>query len=175
MAKATKPKGDATTENGGPPAAEIQIDRIAAETIRVPIVGTTPLIIHRFSEKAKLKMLNEMQGRRTPKEPKDPEAEYEAAFYRLEDGSRLPGARVQGRHGRRCSVLRQGRDDDRAQAVHVLPGRGWLGRSSWPASRASRSCARTSCGSAAAEPTFATGPSSANGRRRSRSSTSPAR
>lgn len=68
-------------------AAEIAIDRIAAETIRVPILGTTPLLVHRFSEKAKRQMLDAMQGRKTPKEPKDPEAEYEAAFYRLSDGT----------------------------------------------------------------------------------------
>lgn len=73
--------------NGTAPAAEIQIDRIDAETLIVPILGTTPLIVHRFSEKSKRKMLNEMQGRKTPKEAKDPEAEYEAAFYRLSDGT----------------------------------------------------------------------------------------
>jgi hypothetical protein len=66
--------------------AAIQIDRIAAETLRVPIVGTTPLIVHRFSEKAKRKMLDAMQGKKSPKESKDPQAEYEAAFYRFEDG-----------------------------------------------------------------------------------------
>lgn len=67
-------------------APQVAIDRIAAETILVPIVGTTPLIVHRFSEKAKRQMLDNMQGRKTPKEPKNPEAEYEAAFYRFEDG-----------------------------------------------------------------------------------------
>lgn len=68
-------------------APEIQIDRIAAETMHVPIIGTTPLLVHRFSEKAKRQMLDAMQGRKTPKQPKDPEAEYEAAFYRLADGA----------------------------------------------------------------------------------------
>lgn len=66
--------------------ATVQIDRIAAETIQVPIVGTTPLIVHRFSEKAKRMMLDNMQGRKSPKEVKDPKAEYEGAFYRLKDG-----------------------------------------------------------------------------------------
>ena len=66
---------------------QVALDRIPAETIRVPIVGTTPLIVHRFSEKAKRQMLDNMQGRKSPKEPKDPQAEYEAAFYRLKDGS----------------------------------------------------------------------------------------
>jgi hypothetical protein len=85
----------ATARNGHAPAAEagqapstdaaiIAIDRIAEETIRVPILGTSPLIIHRFSEKAKRQMLGASQGRQTPKQPKDPKAEYEAAFYRLD-------------------------------------------------------------------------------------------
>jgi hypothetical protein len=80
---------DTVTTDGDTPAeaASIVIDRIAAETITVPIVGTSPLIVHRFSEKAKRQMLDNMQGRKTPKEPKDPDAEYEAAFYRLADGS----------------------------------------------------------------------------------------
>lgn len=73
-------------ELNGSAAAEIEIDRIAAETLVVPIVGTTPLIVHRFSEKAKRQMLDNAQGRKSPKEPKDPVAEYEAAFYRLRDG-----------------------------------------------------------------------------------------
>lgn len=66
--------------------ATIEISKIAAETMLVPIVGTTPLIVHRFSEKAKRQMLDNMQGRKSPKEAKDPSAEYEAAFYRLKDG-----------------------------------------------------------------------------------------
>jgi hypothetical protein len=81
MASATAKKNGTVDQ-----AAEIQIDKIAAETILVPILGTTPLIVHRFSEKAKRQMLDATQGRKSPKEPKDPQAEYEAAFYRLDDG-----------------------------------------------------------------------------------------
>jgi hypothetical protein len=66
---------------------QIAISRLAEETLLVPIVGVTPLILHNFSEKSKRQMLDNMQGRKTPKQPKDPEAEYEAAFYRCEDGS----------------------------------------------------------------------------------------
>lgn len=62
---------------------QIIIDPIAQETLLVPIVGTAPLIVHRFSEKAKKQMLDNMQGVKTPKQPKDPEAEYEGAFYRF--------------------------------------------------------------------------------------------
>lgn len=76
----------ATSKNGSTAAAEIHIPRIERETLVVPILGITPLIVHRFSEKAKRQMLDAMQGRKSPKQAKDPEAEYEAAFYRLDDG-----------------------------------------------------------------------------------------
>lgn len=66
--------------------AIIAIDRIQTETITVPILGITPLIVHRFSEKAKRAMLDAQLGTKVPKEPRDPEAEYQAAFYRLPDG-----------------------------------------------------------------------------------------
>jgi hypothetical protein len=66
--------------------ATINISRIGTETIHVPIAGTAPLIVHKFSEKAKRQMLDNMQGRKAPKQNKDPQGEYEAAFYRLADG-----------------------------------------------------------------------------------------
>lgn len=65
--------------------AAIEIDRIAAETWRVPIEGTSPLIVHNFSEKSKRQMLEAQQGRKKLKEIRDPQAEYEAAFYRIND------------------------------------------------------------------------------------------
>lgn len=64
----------------------VAISRIDAETLIVPIVGTAPLIMHNWSEKAKRQMLDNMQGRKAPKEPKDPQAEYEAAFYLTKGG-----------------------------------------------------------------------------------------
>jgi hypothetical protein len=70
--------------------AQVSISRIEAETLIVPIVGTAPLIVHKFSEKAKKQMLDAMQGRKSPKQPKDPEAEYQAAFYRTKDGYGFP-------------------------------------------------------------------------------------
>ena len=65
--------------------AQVSISRIGTETLRVPLVGTAPLIVHKFSEKSKRQMLDAMQGRKSPKEAKDPEAEYEAAFYKHDD------------------------------------------------------------------------------------------
>lgn len=67
--------------------AQISISRIGTETLRVPLLGTAPLIVHKFSEKAKRQMLDGFQGRKSPKEPMDPEGDYERAFYRLDDGS----------------------------------------------------------------------------------------
>jgi hypothetical protein len=68
------------------PEGQIVISKIATETIRVPLLGTSPLITHKFSEKAKRQMLDAMQGRKSPKEPKDPEREYRDAAYRHDDG-----------------------------------------------------------------------------------------
>jgi len=69
---------------------EIQISRIGTETVRVPIIGTMPLIVSNFSEKAKRQMLDAQQGRKTPKVARDPEAEYQAAFYRTKSGFGFP-------------------------------------------------------------------------------------
>jgi hypothetical protein len=72
--------------------AQVQIDEIPAQTIKVPIIGTAPLIIHRFSEKAKRQMLENMQGIKRVKENKNPEQEYIDALYRLKnpDGYGFP-------------------------------------------------------------------------------------
>jgi hypothetical protein len=66
-------------------AAAIKIDDLARETLLVPIVGITPLIVHRFSEKAKRQMLDNMQGIKRTKTIRDPQADYEEAFYRYDD------------------------------------------------------------------------------------------
>jgi hypothetical protein len=66
--------------------ATIHIETVPVATLRVPILGTSPLIVNRFSEKAKRQMLDAMQGRKSPKEPKDPQAEYQASLYRMKGG-----------------------------------------------------------------------------------------
>jgi hypothetical protein len=65
------------------PTPVIQIKQLDAETLSVPIVGTSPLIVHNWSAKARKQMLDAMQGRKNPKESKDPQAEYEATLYRI--------------------------------------------------------------------------------------------
>lgn len=68
-----------------PPDREslIKISKIAAETMIVPLIGTAPLICHKWSEKARRQMLENAQGKRRVKEPKDPVAEYKATLYRI--------------------------------------------------------------------------------------------
>ena len=70
----------------GTQESQINIDDIPAETIIVPIVGTSPLIVHNWSVKAKRMMLEKEQGKKQVKETRDPQAEYEAAFYRIDKG-----------------------------------------------------------------------------------------
>lgn len=67
---------------------EIQINKIGAQTMRVPIIGTAPLIVHNWSAKAKRQMLDTMQGIKNVKEVRDPHADYESSLYRIanEDG-----------------------------------------------------------------------------------------
>lgn len=64
---------------------QIAIDKIGVGKMIVPIVGTTPLIVHNFSEKSKRQMLDAQQGKKSVKVNRDPQAEYEAAFYRIAD------------------------------------------------------------------------------------------
>ncbi len=75
-------------------APVIAIDRVPSEHIRVPIIGTAPLILHRFSDKARRQMLDKQQSRMSPPKNRDPQAEYEAAFHRLKNGA--PGFPASG-------------------------------------------------------------------------------
>ena len=61
------------------------IQRIASERVLIPIVGTSPLIMNKFSEKAKRQMLDAMQGKKKLKESRDPDADFEAALHRIGD------------------------------------------------------------------------------------------
>ena len=63
--------------------AEIVLKRLGRAGVFIPIVGTAPLLQHRFSEKAKGMMLERQQQKAIEREPKDPDALYEAAMYPL--------------------------------------------------------------------------------------------
>ena len=67
-------------------AATISLPRIKREVAEIKIKGTSPLIVHRWSEKARQMMLDSQQGRKSVKEPKDPQVDFETSQYRLGDG-----------------------------------------------------------------------------------------
>lgn len=67
--------------------ATLEIKRLERVTIEVPIVGTAPLIVNRWSEKAKQMMLAAQQSSvRAKKDAKDPLELFNASRYILEDG-----------------------------------------------------------------------------------------
>ena len=78
----------AVTNGAAAPAVQptIVIQRLAMASMLVPIIGSSPLLMHRFSEKARRQMLDAMQGKKSPKQPKDPDAEFQAALYLGDDG-----------------------------------------------------------------------------------------
>lgn len=67
--------------------AEVQLRRLERVVFEIPIQGTSPLIVNRWSEKAKQMMLEAQQTKARPKkDPKDPVANFEASRYRFPDG-----------------------------------------------------------------------------------------
>lgn len=67
--------------------ATVQLKRLDVRVMEVPIIGTAPLIVNRWSEKAKDMMLQAQQSNtRAKKDPKDPVALFQASQYRFDDG-----------------------------------------------------------------------------------------
>ena len=65
----------------------ITLPPIAVHAVRFDLIGDSPLIVHAWSEKAKRQMLDkQMKKAASAKAAKDPEADYQACFYRLPDG-----------------------------------------------------------------------------------------
>lgn len=78
-----------TTLEAGIPQIIIPSPRI--EVIQIPIVGTAPLIVHAWSEKAKRMMLEAQQVTDKPKikkvrESRNPEADFQGARYVSDEG-----------------------------------------------------------------------------------------
>lgn len=67
-------------------ATTVELKQLDIKRIKIHINGITPLIVHRFGEKAKKQMLDKQMGKTTLKEKKDPTEQYESCFYRLDDG-----------------------------------------------------------------------------------------
>lgn len=64
----------------------IAIKRIGRSEARITIDGTAPLIVNKFSAKARQMMLDKQMGKANVREAKNPEENFEAALYRLDDG-----------------------------------------------------------------------------------------
>jgi hypothetical protein len=69
-------------EDDDRPEEAIELTRLGTRTIEVPIRGVTPLIVHRFDEKARQMMLDaQMQKTKVRKAAKDPESDYNRSRY----------------------------------------------------------------------------------------------
>lgn len=78
-------------------AGKIEVPSLNVETFMLTIIGDSPLICHRFSEKSKKQMLDKMMKKASPgREPKDPEAEFQAALYKIPDTEGLYGFPAMG-------------------------------------------------------------------------------
>jgi hypothetical protein len=68
-----------------PKPAEIVLQRIGRCLIEIPIVGTAPLIVNKFSKKAADMMLAKQMGQAIQRPPKDPEELFNGARHRMAD------------------------------------------------------------------------------------------
>jgi len=69
--------------------AEVSITGLKRNEVTIGVKGTTPLIVHRFAEKARKEMLDkQMKKARSGKEAKDPNKDYLGSIYFLEDKKR---------------------------------------------------------------------------------------
>jgi hypothetical protein len=71
-------------------AKEVEVVSLPAlqlKTIEITLVGDSPLISHRWSEKAKKQMLDkQMKKAKQGKQAKDPQQDYEDSLYKHPDG-----------------------------------------------------------------------------------------
>jgi len=67
----------------------LMIPKIEIKIVKFKVRGITPLIVSKFSEKAKQMMLDKQMKKATAgKEAKDPQKQYEESLYKFLDGKR---------------------------------------------------------------------------------------
>lgn len=67
--------------------APLKIPNIDVQTLQVTLIGDSPLICHKWSEKAKKEMLDkQMKKAKTARVAKDPDADYKASLYDHPEG-----------------------------------------------------------------------------------------
>lgn len=66
----------------------IELPPLNIQQVAFNLIGDSPLIVHAWSEKAKRAMIDKQMKKATKaREARDPEADYEACFYRTESGA----------------------------------------------------------------------------------------
>jgi hypothetical protein len=66
----------------------VEMKKINIQLAQIDLVGDSPLIVHAWSAKAKKEMLDkQMKKAKGAKQSKDPNRDYEEAFYRMLDGT----------------------------------------------------------------------------------------
>lgn len=65
----------------------IELPQLKRTQIEIVLVGDTPLLCHRFPEKAKKEMLDKQMGKaKSGREAKNPQEQYESSLYKLPEG-----------------------------------------------------------------------------------------
>ncbi len=83
----------------------IEIKRPDLRIIAVDIFGTSPLICHKWSEKAKKEMLDKQMGKPKVKAFKNPEKDYKESLYEMTDGYGFPAVAFKNAAVRAASNL----------------------------------------------------------------------
>ena len=66
----------------------VDLPPLNIQTLEITLIGDTPLITHRWSEKAKKQMLDkQMKKAKQGKDAKNPDQDFRESLYVLEDGS----------------------------------------------------------------------------------------
>ena len=106
---------------------EVVIPRIKIDEAGFDIVGTMPLIVHRFGEKA-IKMISDKQTKKSKERPeRNPEGEMDECLYKFKDGVRTGFPAV----GFKAAMIRAGKMleyvmKDLQQIIFVVPDEGDL-------------------------------------------------
>lgn len=66
---------------------QIFVPQIRRDRMKLTLVGDSPLVVHKWSEKAKRMMLiKQVEGMKPKKEKKDPNQDFKDSLYVMEDG-----------------------------------------------------------------------------------------
>jgi hypothetical protein len=65
----------------------VTLEPLTIMRAEIPVIGASPLIVHRWSEKAKRMMLDAQQGKKKVKQVRDPDADFQSSMYRFDDGA----------------------------------------------------------------------------------------